>query len=407
MQDHATRLVGLDGLVVTDVQRTGKQPNLQVELLARAAGCPHCGGSEVRVKERPRVRVRDLPMCGRLTRLVWRKRRYRCSDCARTFTETHEQLPTRQRVTGRFRARLAERVVDGAAHAEVAREEHTTRYQVARAFAGRAQEREARDGDRPRRLSLDEAHHRRSHDLATVVSDLDRRCVIEVLDGRDRRTVERWLLALPADVRAGIEVVSIDPYDGYRQAIRAALPHARIVCDHFHLVRGANAALDAVRRERQRQAKARRPKGVRRSGQHAAWRPELYRARHRLLKARERLSQRERRRLSELFEREPLIAEAWGLKESFRDIYRASDRVEAERRLDAFLGAVDRASLPAFDAFAKGIRIWREELLAYFDEPTTNGYAEGVINKVKVIKRRAYGIPTFTAFRQRVLLACG
>jgi transposase len=66
-----------------------------------------------------------------------------------------------------------------------------------------------------------------------------------------------------------------------------------------------------------------------------------------------------------------------------------------------------RKPLPAFDAFAKGIRIWQQELLAYFDEPTTNGYAEGVINKVKVIKRRAYGIPTFTAFRQRVLLACG
>jgi len=172
-------------------------------------------------------------------------------------------------------------------------------------------------------------------------------------------------------------------------------------------VRGANTALDAVRRERQRQAKARRPKGVRRSGQHAAWRPELYRARHRLLKARERLSERDRRRLAELFEREPLIAEAWGLKERFRHIDRADSRAEAERRLDAFLATVDRAGLPAFDAFAKGIRIWREELLAYFDEPTTNGYAEAAINKVKVIKRRAYGIPTFTAFRQRVLLACG
>ena len=47
-----------------------------------------------------------------------------------------------------------------------------------------------------------------------------------------------------------------------------------------------------------------------------------------------------------------------------------------------------------------------QTLLAYFDEPTTNGYAEGVINKVKVIKRRAYGLPTFTGFRERVLLAC-
>ena len=48
-----------------------------------------------------------------------------------------------------------------------------------------------------------------------------------------------------------------------------------------------------------------------------------------------------------------------------------------------------------------------KEILAYLDEPTTNGYAEGVINKVKVIKRPAYGLPTFDGFRSRVLLACG
>jgi zinc-finger of transposase IS204/IS1001/IS1096/IS1165 len=99
MQDHATRLVGLDGLVVTEVQRAGEQFDLQVELLARATGCPHCGGIELRVKERPLVRVRDLPIAGRLTEVVWRKRRYRSAECGRTFTETHEQLPARQRVT--------------------------------------------------------------------------------------------------------------------------------------------------------------------------------------------------------------------------------------------------------------------------------------------------------------------
>jgi transposase len=102
-----------------------------------------------------------------------------------------------------------------------------------------------------------------------------------------------------------------------------------------------------------------------------------------------------------------VIAEAWGLKEAFRSIYQASNRPEAERRLDTFLRVVEHAGLPAFDAFAKGIRAWREELLAYFAEPTTNGGAEGVINKVKVIKRRAYGLPTFAGFRKRVVIACG
>jgi transposase len=96
-----------------------------------------------------------------------------------------------------------------------------------------------------------------------------------------------------------------------------------------------------------------------------------------------------------------------GLKKAFRDVYRASSRDDAEQRLDTFLVAVDRAGLPAFDAFARSVRSWQEELLAYFEEPTTNGYAEGVINKVKVIKRRAHGLPTFSGFRKRVVIACG
>jgi transposase len=155
------------------------------------------------------------------------------------------------------------------------------------------------------------------------------------------------LRSLPEGHREAIEVVSIDPYEAYRQAIQHELPRARIVVDHFHPVRGANTALDSVRRERQREAGRKRPKGARRSGQGASWRRDLYRARHRLLKARERLTERERRRLCAPFEHEPLIAEAWALKEAFRSIYRAPDRGEAELRLEQFLAAVERAQLPA------------------------------------------------------------
>jgi transposase len=370
--------------------------------------CPRRGRSSVEVKDRPVVRVPDLPLAGRVTHLVWRKRRYGCRACGRAFTESHPELPPRQRVTRRFRRRLRERVADGAAHAEVARCEQTTRYQVSRAFREATDELAERRERRPtRRLSLDEAKHRRARELATVVSDLDRQRVVEVLDGRIRRCVERYLRSLPEERRRAIEAVSIDPYEVYRQTIRHELPWARIVVDHFHLVRGANTALDSVRRVRQRDAGRRKPQGARRSGKAASWRRDLYRARHRLLKAGERLTERERHRLCELFEHEPQIAEAWGLKEAFRSIYRSPDRREAERRLDRFLQAVERAQLPAFTAFAEGVRLWRAELLAYFDEQVTNGYAEGVINKVTVIKRRAYGLPTFDGFRNRILLACG
>ena len=408
MYEQLSGLLGLEGFTVTAVVERGDELDLEVELVAAGGCCPRCGRASCEVKDRPLVRVRDLPIAGRRTFLVWRKRRFRCRVCGCTFTERYEELPSRQRVTRRFRRRLSARASEGAAHAEVARSEETTRYQVGRAFAlGAAVELEARATARtPRRLSLDEAHHRRGHELATIVSDPDSRRVVEVLEGRSRRVVERYLRSLRAAEREAIAAVSIDPYDAYRQAVRQELPQARIICDPFHLVRGANEALDTVRRQRQRQpALRRRQQG--RKPRKESWRQQLFRARHRLLKARERLSFQQRRSLCELFQAEPLIAEAWGLKEAFRAIYRSNSRIEAEQRLECFLAAVDRAAIPSFSAFAEGIRLWREELLAYFDQPITNGYAEGVINKIKVIKRRAYGLPTFDGFRQRVLIACG
>jgi len=71
-----------------------------------------------------------------------------------------------------------------------------------------------------------------------------------------------------------------------------------------------NTALDTVRRERQRFIRARgRPKGTRRAGK-AGWGADLFHARHRLIRARERLTERQRRQLCELFAHEPLLAEA-------------------------------------------------------------------------------------------------
>ena len=57
--------------------------------------------------------------------------------------------------------------------------------------------------------------------------------MIDVIPGCTRKVIERWLTSLPDEVRAGIEVVSIDPSEAYRQAIWTALPNARIVCDRF------------------------------------------------------------------------------------------------------------------------------------------------------------------------------
>ena len=95
------------------------------------------------------------------------------------------------------------------------------------------------------------------------------------------------------------------------------------------------------------------------------------------------------------------------LKEAFRAIHAVADRSEDELRLDRFLAATAREALPALSSFAEGVRFWREERWATARSRPPNGYAEGVVYKVKVIKRRAYGLPSFQSFLHRVLVACG
>ena len=80
-----SRLVGIEGLVVTAVDDVGACLLLAVELVAVAGCCRSCGRASLTVKERPLVRVRDLPIAGRPVYLLWRKRRFRCQACGRTL----------------------------------------------------------------------------------------------------------------------------------------------------------------------------------------------------------------------------------------------------------------------------------------------------------------------------------
>jgi transposase len=106
-----------------------------------------------------------------------------------------------------------------------------------------------------------------------------------------------------------------------------------------------------------------------------------------------RSSLRQRRRLCDPFATDPVIVEAW--KEALRAVYLASDRSEAELRLDRFFSAVGRFGCQPFEPYANGIRPWRGQILSYFGQPTSTGYAEPAIDKAKVIERRAYGLPIF------------
>lgn len=101
------------------------------------------------------------------------------------------------------------------------------------------------------------------------------------------------------------------------------------------------------------------------------------------------------------------MGQAWRLKEGLREVFESADRTEAALALEIWFQQVKRADLPEFNSLAKMIGWWREELLNHFTYRMTNAYAEGITNRIKVIKRQAYRVPNIANFEDRILVQCG
>lgn len=388
----------LEGLEVLGVESFRDVIEIVVESTNGAGACRGCGGLAPEPKERPEVLVRDLSISGRMVVLRWRKRRWRCSYCAHTWTETHPQIPARSRMTLRFRRHLADQAAAQGNFSQVAAQQRVSYDTVARAHRGLAEfVRALRPPPGPKVISIDEAAVRRGYNYNTVVTDVLARYVIGTIPGRREEALVRWFSGLDAGVRDGIEVVVMDMSRFYRSAINRILPQAAVVADKFHVVKAANYALDRVRARSQ----GKRPRSAK------GWPRRLFRCRFALLRPGDQLSAEDERRLRAVFDVFPEVATAWRLKEALREVYAVTDATEAALSLDVWAQLVARAGIAEFKTLSKMIGWWREEVLNHFTYGMTNAYAEGVTNRIKVIKRQAYGLPNVANFEDRILVQCG
>ena len=405
-----TALVGLDGFVVRAQVHDGVQWWLAVETTADVVGCEACGTRAVGHGRR-RVKVRDLPIVAEAVTLVWAKRIWRCPepDCyVKTWSETSEEIAPRAVLSERARAEIARRVGPGCESvAGVA-----ASFGVAWPTAMDA----VRDHGRPRidhlsrlgaptAIGLDEtswlaATATHPTMLVTGIVDLDRGQLVDVIGARSASAVEEWLAAKPARWGAGIRHAVIDPYQPYATALANELPDAKLVVDHFHVIRLANTALDAVRRRVQHATLGHRG----RKGD------PLYRIRRRLLSGHERLtSDGFARVMAWLTHGDPdgEVAVAYLAKELLREVYDADTVFDARRRLAEFYEVCDTAEVVELTRLAKTIRRWETPLLRWHTTRLTNASVEGTNLIIKNIKRLGFGFRNFENYRLRLLLRCG
>ena len=406
----AVAVLGLEGFALRAAIEEDGELWLAVERTATVVGCAGCG-TRARSKGRPVVEVRDMAFGGRPVRLVWRKRRWRCPDpdCeVATWTEAAEAIRPRAGLTERARVDICERVGRDAASVALLAREYGVAWSTAMAAVVAVGTPLVEDPARlagVRQLGLDETSFLAacpSHPTTYVTGmvDLERRRLLDVVEGNRGADVARWLAERDGEWVAAVGVVAVDPHEGYRAGISPALDHATLVADPFHICALANRALDDVRRRVQQATLDHRG----RKGD------PLYRIRRVLVTGGERLSERGWERLQAgLVAGDPddEVLEAWLAKEHVRDVYLSADPAEAKALLAKALAFCADSHVEEVRRLGRTLARWAAEILAHHATGASNGPTEALNLLVKKVKRVGHGHRRFAHYRLRLLLHCG
>lgn len=363
---------------------------LRIEKNSTAETCPHCGTQSNKVHDRRKQPLKDLPLRNKPLILVLIKRRFRCLRCHKVFLESYQTIDRYQRMTKRLIhhiTRDAIRFTFKTAAAVNGVSNHTARS----LFVSKAKQLAA-DKMAPSVLAMDEFAVKKGkgeNKYNLVIAVPHERRLLDILPDRRQASVEAYLSSLVNKQR--VQVVVIDMWRPYKRAAEKVLPQAAIVVDKFHVIRNVMWALDRVRR--------RIVEGD------LALRKRLKRSRYLLLKNYDSLDKEGQMKLHELLKCSEELRQTYWFKEWFRIWYHDKDPRSAAYYLDDWLTTVRRSQIKEMLYVANTVEYWKQEILNYFIHRVTTGFLEGTNNKIKTIKRMAYGFRTPGILRAKVLLS--
>jgi transposase len=361
---------------------------LTVALKRRATACLHCGvADQLERFGTQHPLFLDLPIHGKQVALHVVRQRYRCRACGRTFPEPLADMDERHATTKRL-ASYVQREALRRTFVSVADEVGLAESTVRRIFTEHTQALdEARPLVTPAWLGIDEIHL--GGRPRCVLANVQQRTILDLLRDRNRSTVVAFLLGLADTER--VELVAMDMWRPYKEAVNAVLLQSTIVVDKFHVLRLANAALEAIRKEH-------------RSRLTRAQRRRLMHDRFLLLKRRRDLTPQEQWVLESWTLGFPTLAQAYQAKEDFYGMWDLADRQVAKEAYGAWTRQLPRDLEPAFRELTTAMSNWDTEILAHVDHPITNAYTESLNNLIRLTNRIGRGY-SFTAIRAKLLYA--
>jgi transposase len=386
--NYTEKLLGLEGVIVKKVFNNTKTLSVMVELPRKPHSCPCCNTKTDKIHDYRKQVIKDIPAFGKPTVLILRKRRYACTCCGKRFFEVNTWLPRYYRMTKRLVFYIINRLSDVLSFTSLSKEVNLSVSTIIRIF-------DVVDSPKPYMpevLSIDEFKgNTNGEKYQCIITDPVNKTIVDILPSRYKHNLLDYFKGFD---RSRTRYFVSDMWETYRDISKTYFKNAKFIVDKYHFVRQVIWAFEGVRKDIQQDLSPEKRRYFKRS-------------KSLLNKQFKYLNDEQKQEVNIMLYHSDKLLTAYALKESFFHFMESKNKAQAKERLSGWILNAQNSGLTPFLSCAKTMQNWYRGILNTFDCPYTNGFTEGINNKIKVLKRNAYGYRNFERFRKRILHVFG
>lgn len=382
-------LFGIKDAIIQNIEKNSQKHEIHIffELERNIVTCPQCKELTMDVHDYRTQIIKGPPLGSQKLLFHYRKRRYFCSHCGKRFYEPNSFVPRYHRMTYSLEIHILDQLRQCHSVKSIANQCNVSPFTVNRLFSFLSFSKP----NLPRVLGIDEFRGNAGGEkFQCIFTDPEKHKVLDILPGRQSHHLSHYFSSFSKEERSKVEIVVMDMTHYYRDLAQSYFPKAMIVADRFHYLRLVYWAFDKVRIEEQHKL-------------HPQRRRYFKRSKALLWKRRSKLKEDDLGAVEVMLRISPRLAQAYLLKERFLDFLDSRNVSQAKQQLALWFALVDSSGLDEFKRCRETLFNWITPVLNSFATPYTNGFTEGSNNKIKVLKRNAYGLRNFQRMRSRIL----
>ena len=383
-------LLNLKGVVLKSIKNLENIVEIHIELPVKEHTCPCCGTKTTKVHDYYTQPITDIPIQFKPTKIIYKKRRYECPNCHKSFYEDNSIVNKYARKTTRLAGYIVNELRNLDSISNISKKTNVDPGYISRMLPYLA----VTNTHLPRVLCIDEFKgNAGNYKYQVALIDGETHDVVDILECRHKHALCEYFKKFPKEQLNNVKYFVTDLWETYKDISFTYFKKAKILADHFHWARYACNALDKIRIEVQSNL----PKDERKYFKHS---------RYLLLS---RLCNIKEERYDELNNMLVNYSEnlriAYREKEDILNILHSTDNSDLKiKKLSEWIKRNLESDIPQLKECAKTYQHWYIEIKNSLEVPYSNGATEGFNNKIKVLKRVCFGIRNFTNFKARIML---